>query len=225
MRRSRSKTASVDVLYLLDFAEIPTYQDIRQFGLTPKADDPSLVPYLSKQTELLQAGLSVESDGQPVRLQCVSRQILLAEGAGGLPTMKIGLVFRGPLPPSNGSASHTLTYTDNNYSGHAGWKEVVVVKEAGASVLTSSAPDTDRSQQLTNYATDLLNSPPQLLTASVEYRTVASMPATSSALHGASTDHAAETAAPSAQAKPVARSISGTPPKVVDAGGEESRAD
>jgi ABC-type nickel/cobalt efflux system permease component RcnA len=164
---------SVDVLYLLDFAEIPTYQDVRQFGLTPKPDDPSLAPYLAKQAEVLRAGLSVQDDGQTVPLRCVSRQILFAEGAGGLPTMKIGLVFRGAFTASNGSASHTLTYADNNYPGHAGWKEVVVAKDARALILSSSVPDTDRSRQLTNYATDLLNSPPQQLTARVEFKSLA----------------------------------------------------
>jgi high-affinity nickel-transport protein len=167
---------SVDILYLLDFAEIPTYQDIRQFGLTPKIGDPSLQPYLTKQQELLKTGLSVENEGQPLPLQCVSRQILFAEGAGGLPTMKIGFVFRSTFPPASGPVVHKLTYTDNNYSGHAGWKEVVVVAEAGATVLSSSAPATDRSQQLTNYSTDLLNSPPHQTTASVEFKATPPFP-------------------------------------------------
>ena len=35
---------SVQVLYLLDFAEIPTYQDVREYGFVPKSDDPTLAP-------------------------------------------------------------------------------------------------------------------------------------------------------------------------------------
>ncbi len=187
---------SVDILYLLDFAEIPTYQDIRQFGLTPKAGDPSLQPYLSKQEELLETGLSLESEGQPLPLQCVSRQILFLAGAGGLPTMKIGFVFRGTFPPGSGPVLRKLTYTDNNYSGHAGWKEVVVVAEAGASVLSSSAPATDRSQQLTNYSTDLLNSPPQQTTASVEFKTTALFPDNTAARSRVSTARSISPAVP-----------------------------
>ena len=36
----------------------------------------------------------MESDGQAVRLDTISRQVTFADGAGGLPTMKIG--FRVP---------------------------------------------------------------------------------------------------------------------------------
>src|SRR5271170_255932 len=50
---------SVQVLYLLDFAEIPTYQDVREFGFTPKNDDPTLASYLTKQAERLVAGIAV----------------------------------------------------------------------------------------------------------------------------------------------------------------------
>src|SRR5271170_4399515 len=79
---------SVQVLYLLDFAEIPTYQDVRQYGFTPKNDDPGLVPYLTKQADRLAAGIAVEDNGRVLPLRCVSRQVMFAEGAGGLPTMK-----------------------------------------------------------------------------------------------------------------------------------------
>jgi ABC-type nickel/cobalt efflux system permease component RcnA len=164
---------SVTILYLLDFAEIPTYQDIRQYGLSPNSGDPSVAAYLAKQSEALRDGITVEDGGRPLHLECVSRKAIFAEGAGGLPTMKIGFTYRAYLPPSNDPAAHKLTYTDGNYSGHSGWKEIVVLSGSGASVINSSAPSADRSQELTNYPTDLLNSPPQALTASVEFRVAA----------------------------------------------------
>src|SRR5271167_3726271 len=73
---------SVRILYLLDFAEIPTYQDIRQYGFTAKNDDPTLALYLSKQAELLRAGITVDDSGRPLQLVCVSQQARFAEGAG-----------------------------------------------------------------------------------------------------------------------------------------------
>jgi ABC-type nickel/cobalt efflux system permease component RcnA/high-affinity nickel permease len=158
---------SIEILYLVDMAEIPTYQEIRQFDVTPKPDDPSAGRYLDNQEPTLRAGLSLENDGQAVQLETISRRVAFAEGAGGLPTMKIGFVFRGKI---NGSAgAHRLSYIDNNFPGHAGWKEIVVLGD-GAEVLNSSAPGTDRSQELTNYSSDALNSPPQQLSASVSYR-------------------------------------------------------
>jgi nickel/cobalt exporter len=158
---------SVEIRYLIDMAEIPTFQEIRQFDITPTPDDPSASRYLDKQEKLLQQGLSLEGDGQPVRLEAISRQLTFAAGAGGLPTMKIGFVFRGKLEVSAGD--HKLSYVDSNFPGRAGWKEVVVLDD-GAAILDSSAPATDRSQELTNYSSDVLNSPPQQISAVVSFR-------------------------------------------------------
>ena len=160
---------SIEILYLVDMAEIPTYQDMRQFDLAPKSDDPSVSRYLEKQEAILDAGLSLESDGHPVQLKTTERRVTFAEGAGGLPTMKIGFLFRGQVDLTAGT--HDLSYADNNFAGRAGWKEIVAVGN-GAEILSSSAPATDRSDELTYYSSDALNSPPQQLSASINYRTL-----------------------------------------------------
>ena len=164
---------SIEIRYLIDMAEIPTFQEARQFDITPKVDDPSASRYLNRQEQLLKEGISLESDGQSVRLYTISRQVAFADGAGGLSTMKIGFVFRGTLDVSAGT--HKLSYFDSNFPGRAGWKEVVVLDD-GVTILSSSAPGTDRSQELTNYSSDVLNSPPQQLSALVVFRTSLSEP-------------------------------------------------
>jgi len=170
------KQESIEIRYVIDLAEIPTFQEIRQFGITATLNDPSTFPYLDRQEQLLKEGLSLESDGQSVRLDTVSRQVAFADGAGGLPTMKIGFVFRSKLNVTAGA--HKLSYFDSNFPGRAGWKEVVVLGD-GVAILDSSAPGTDRSQGLTNYSSDVLNSPPQQLSALVDFRTSPSEPETS----------------------------------------------
>jgi ABC-type nickel/cobalt efflux system permease component RcnA len=165
------KRGEVEVWYLIDLAEIPTFQEIRQFDITPKADDPSTSRYLNGQEQLLKEGLSLESDGQAVRLDTISHQVAFADGAGGLCTMKIEFVFRGKLDVTAGAQK--LSYFDNNFPGRAGWKEIVVLGD-GVAILNSSAPATDRSQELTNYSSDALHSPPQQLSALVGFRTTLS---------------------------------------------------
>ena len=165
---------SIEIRYLMDLAEIPTFQEMRQFDIRPKVDDPSASRYLDRQERLLKQRLSLESDGQAVQLDTISRQVIFADGAGGLPTMKIGFVFRGKLDVPAGA--HKLSYFDNNFPGRAGWKEIVVLSD-GVTILNSSAPDTDRSQELARYSSDLLNSPPQQLSAVVGFET---LPSTSS---------------------------------------------
>jgi len=162
------KQGNVEVRYLIDMAEIPTFQEMRQFDITPKADDPSTSRYLNGQEQLLKEGLSLESDGHAVRLDTISHHVAFADGAGGLHTMKIEFVFRGKLDVTAGA--HRLSYFDNNFPGRTGWKEIVVLGD-GVAILTSSAPATDRSQELTNYSSDALNSPPQQLSALVGFRT------------------------------------------------------
>jgi high-affinity nickel-transport protein len=162
------KRGEVEVRYLIDMAEIPTFQEIRQFDITPRADDPSTSRYLNGQEQLLKEGLSLESDGQAVRLDTISHQVAFADGAGGLRTMKMEFVFRGKLDVTAGA--HKLSYFDNNFPGRTGWKEIVVLGD-GVAILNSSAPATDRSQELTNYSSDALHSPPQQLSALVGFRT------------------------------------------------------
>ena len=47
----------IEVRYLIDMAEIPTYQEILNAGINPKEGDPSLPAYLGKKAETLAGGL------------------------------------------------------------------------------------------------------------------------------------------------------------------------
>src|SRR5205807_7409212 len=42
-----------------------------------------------------------------------------------------------------------------------GWKEIIAVAGLGATIVNASVPERDRSDQLSNYPVDLLDSPPQ----------------------------------------------------------------
>ncbi len=66
------KPDSVEVLYLIDMAEIPTFQETRQFDISRAVGDPRDSRYLDKQEQLLKEGFSLLSDGQPVRLDTQS---------------------------------------------------------------------------------------------------------------------------------------------------------
>jgi ABC-type nickel/cobalt efflux system permease component RcnA len=158
---------SVELRYLIDMAEIPTFQEMREFSVVPRAGDPSTSAYLAREEQLLKDGLILQNDLQPVRLETVSRDVVFADGAGGLPTMKLIFVFRGTLDGPAGI--HQLSYRDNNFPGRAGWKEIVGASD-GLTILDSSAATSDRSSELSNYSSDPLNSPPQQLSADIRYR-------------------------------------------------------
>jgi nickel/cobalt exporter len=162
--------------YIIDMAEIPTFQEIQESGIVAKTGDASLDAYLIRKAELLRDGLTLEVNGRRLPLRTESKEIIFPPGAGGLPTMKIGILYKAKLTGDSKDREHRLSYRDANFSGRAGWKEIIAVAAPGAGILNSSVPEIDRSSQLNNYPTDLLNSPPQELEARVAF-TNAAMPA------------------------------------------------
>jgi ABC-type nickel/cobalt efflux system permease component RcnA len=161
---------AIEVDYIIDMAEIPTFQQMQESAVVPKADDPSLVPYLQRESDLLKGGLTLLVDGQHLTLRTVSRQVIFPAGAGGLPTMKMGFVYLATLPSDLRDSPASLQYRDDNYPDRAGWKEIVAVNGSGAALVSSSVPANDRSLELTNYPTDMLHSPPQTLEASLSIK-------------------------------------------------------
>ncbi len=153
--------------YFIDLAEIPTFQELQQGNVKPE-DTTAIAPFLARRGAELERGLSLRVDGADLPLQLISKGVVFPPGAGGLPTMKLGYVFHAayPHPAGAGSKLVDLAYADRNYPGHAGWKEVVVTGPP-ALLLSSSVSSVDRSAGLSNYPTDLLNSAPQDLTATV----------------------------------------------------------
>src|SRR5262245_2670665 len=159
----------VEIRYLIDMAEIPTFQEIQEYGIAPTAGDASLKGYLARKAEVLRDGLSLQVAGKPVALEIHSTDIIFPPGAGGLPTMKIGIVFKATLDRSSVSRERSLDFRDGNFPGRAGWKEIVAVANSDVKLTDSSVPQSDRSRQLSDYPTDLLNSPPQQLEARVMF--------------------------------------------------------
>src|SRR5271168_1366453 len=50
---------AIEIDYIIDMAEIPTFQQMQESAVVPKADDPSLVPYLHRQSEVLKDRLTL----------------------------------------------------------------------------------------------------------------------------------------------------------------------
>jgi nickel/cobalt transporter (NicO) family protein len=117
------------VHYVLDLAEIPTFQagsiDAATYG------------------RRIARGARLKLNGRGVRLVPVETALAHPDGAGGLKTTRFEVVLRGPeLTRPSG-----VTYRDTNYSDRIGWKEIVV----------GDAPS--RSHELRAYPKDLLSSP------------------------------------------------------------------
>jgi len=213
----------VRVRYFIDLAEIPTYQELQQANISATGIDPNsaaVINYVAARGAELSRGLALDLDGKLVVLRLVSSGVIFPPGAGGLPTMKMGFVYEAAYPSNLSAADRekvALHYADNNYPGHSGWKEIVALATAG-SLLRSSVPATDRSGELSNYPTDLLTSPPQVLEASL----VAALPALRTAVENAQQIRASRPVASPNQARAIAAEPHKQAAKPALAGPQES---
>jgi nickel/cobalt exporter len=119
----------VYVHYVLDLAEIPTFQ----------AGDVDAKTYARR----IARGAHLTVDGRAARLVPVETSLVHPAGAGGLRTTRFEVVLKGPVleRPSN------VAYRDTNYADRIGWREIVV-GDGGS-----------RSHELRAYPRDLLSSP------------------------------------------------------------------
>ena len=159
----------VEVRYLIDMAEIPTFQELQHAGIEPRLDDRRLAAYLSSKAQTFAQGLQLTLNGHPLTLRLLTQDVIFPPGAGNLPTMKFGFSYSAELPRDCSSTTCQMEYQDTNFADRAGWKEIVVTAGEGLSVANSTASNRDRSAQLSNYPTDLLDSPPQDLQARVVF--------------------------------------------------------
>lgn len=130
-RFSRIEVAGprVYVRYVLDLAEIPTFQ-------AGKIDAQLYARRLAR-------GAQLTVNGRRVRLVPAETALAHPTGAGGLKTTRFEVVLRGPVLTGRSD----VDYRDGNYADRIGWKEVLV----------GSAPS--RSHELRAYPKDLLSSP------------------------------------------------------------------
>jgi nickel/cobalt exporter len=130
-RFSRVEVAGprVYVQYVLDLAEIPTFQ-------AGHID-------ASRYARRIARGAQLTVNGRRVRLVPLEWALAHPQGSGGLKTTRLEVILRGP---TLGGRSE-ITYRDTNYADRIGWKEVVV----------GDAPS--RSHELRAYPKDLLSSP------------------------------------------------------------------
>jgi nickel/cobalt transporter (NicO) family protein len=138
--RIRVGAEKIAVQYILDFAEIPTYQ----------------LDGLHTDEWVANLRLGIDGESQRLSLEHVDSQKL--PGAGGLPTLRVVLNLA-----SRGIASNQqIDFADSNFPDRLGWKEIVVESDGMVEFPGGNPYSKDLSNALTTYPSDLLSSAPSM---------------------------------------------------------------
>ena len=71
-------------------------------------------------TALAPRAAAWRSDGRRLPLTAGATEIIFPPGAGGLPTLKLGVVYPAPLDLGEARDAHELRYADENFPERSG---------------------------------------------------------------------------------------------------------
>ncbi len=155
----------VELHYVLDLAEIPTFELLRTWNIDRTAPQSELEAHGSAQAREWLKHLRISVDGHPVAAKFESAKVTVADGAGNLPIVRLDIAAR-----VNDTHGGKLELEDQNFSERAGWKEIVIDSGSGVRLLKASQSGKDLSKALTQYPPDPTVAPPQDLRAELEWR-------------------------------------------------------
>ncbi len=155
---------SVRVTFVLDVAEIPTFQWLGGTPTTAEAER-----YGRAHAAQWAAGLKLTVNGRRIPLVADAGGLVasLRPGQGGL------TILREELPLSariSGTGPFSAVYRDDSFGDRLGWKEIVMRPGRGAVLTASTAATHDLSHMLRSYPKGLLTTPLQVRESRFEYR-------------------------------------------------------
>jgi nickel/cobalt transporter (NicO) family protein len=145
------------LLYVLDMAEIPTFQARDVVSAEGHAR------YADTLAARITGGLRLRADGKLLGISELRHQLAFPPGQAGLQTTRLELLL-STRPLVSGRPAR-VTFRDTNFAGRLGWKEIVVGGSSGARIVASSAPSSSVSDELLAYPKDLLQSPRDVTSA------------------------------------------------------------
>jgi nickel/cobalt exporter len=169
--RIEVKRDRVHIRYVIDMAEISTLQELQAASLgdvnAPSAEE--LNSYLAQVATHYPSGLLLTVDGARVELQCISKNLSMPDGAGGLKTLRTELDYEGFLPGGSGVQPHSLAFEDLNHDKRIGWREMVAIADPGLSIFNSSAYGSAVTDELKAYPQDAVAAPLNERTAELSF--------------------------------------------------------
>ncbi|HST04966.1 MAG TPA: sulfite exporter TauE/SafE family protein [Chloroflexia bacterium] len=158
----------VDIRFVLDMAEIPTFQELSNIRPDHSTDLTSdqRTTFISGKVADISRNLSLTLNGSPLMLNVEKTVLTFPAGSGGLPTTRLEIYYTAQL---GGVAKGDLEYKDTNFLDRVGWKEVIAVPANGTMFQQSDVPQTDVTNALTQYSPTAVSSPLDKVEARVTF--------------------------------------------------------
>jgi ABC-type nickel/cobalt efflux system permease component RcnA len=173
------------ILYIIDYAEIPTFVEMARIDLDKDRDlnEDEKQRFLDAKLDGFQENIFLSINGSPVAPELLSAVVELLPGQGNLKIMRVTCIFITPLNVDS-SSSLSVNYRDENYMTRVGWKEIIATAGDGFILENSSVPVKDISNELRSYPADMLMSPLDVraatFTAKLSSSSIANSPTSSS---------------------------------------------
>lgn len=151
----------VNVRYVVDMAEIPTFQTLQTITRDPngKPSDDELNKYGQRVLSEYGEGLHLMVDDVRIPLRVTNKTISLPPGSGGLPTLRVECDFAGDFPASLSNGEHRVHFEDLNHKARIGWHELVVTPTSGVTIFNSTAYGSSLTDELKTYPENMLAAP------------------------------------------------------------------
>ncbi|MEN3315067.1 MAG: nickel/cobalt transporter (NicO) family protein [Acidimicrobiaceae bacterium] len=148
----------VSVDFVVDMAEIPTYQARRSLDTDGdgQVSDAEGATWAAKNCADAAGQAQVSLDGKRSRLSVGSSSVAFPPGTAGLATLRLTCGLAAPT--AIGRGDHSVAWRSSVYTDRVGWREVTAVG-SGTSLVSSDVPTVSASARLTRYPADLLSSP------------------------------------------------------------------
>ncbi len=163
-------TDKIKVRYVIDMAEIPTFQELQSMasgGRIPSGSE--LDVYAARNAAQYADGLTLVVDGARLPLHLVATRANLLTSTSGLQTLRVESDFATAIPAGTATVVRRLRFEDQNYPDRIGWRELVVAPLSPASLFDSSAFGTGITDELKSYPGDMLAAPLAERTAELSF--------------------------------------------------------
>jgi hypothetical protein len=165
--RLSPRAGGIDVTHVIDLAEIPTQRALSESNLTSAPRGEALAKLRDALAARFLPGLVLTVDGARVAFTVVRSALEFAPGVADLPTARLTLDLEASVS-RDGVAP--VAFSDTNFEGRAGWKEVVAAAGKGATLLAADVPALDRTRRLTEYPSDPAEPPSEVTSAALSVR-------------------------------------------------------